>query len=241
MKLLIVRHGDPDYSIDSLTPKGWREAELLSERLSKMEIDAFFCSNLGRARDTAAPTLKKMNREAEICDFLSEFDASVVLPNGEPKVNCWDLMPDYWTKIDKFYQKDGWLDTELMKSGPAAERYRWVTEGLDGILDRFGYHRDGNLYRTEGGNRKTIVLFCHFGVGCVLLGHLLGISPVPLWHGLVGAPSSVTTLYTEEREEGIASFRCQSYGDLSHLYVADEPPAFAARFCETYDCFEERH
>ena len=32
MKLLIVRHGDPDYSIDSLTPKGWREAELLSCR-----------------------------------------------------------------------------------------------------------------------------------------------------------------------------------------------------------------
>ena len=26
MKLLIVRHGDPDYSIDSLTPKGWRGA-----------------------------------------------------------------------------------------------------------------------------------------------------------------------------------------------------------------------
>lgn len=29
MKLLIVRHGDPDYSIDSLTPKGWKEAEYL--------------------------------------------------------------------------------------------------------------------------------------------------------------------------------------------------------------------
>ena len=25
MKLLIVRHGDPDYTIDSLTEKGWRE------------------------------------------------------------------------------------------------------------------------------------------------------------------------------------------------------------------------
>ena len=35
MKLLIVRHADPDYTIDSLTSKGWREAELLSERLSK--------------------------------------------------------------------------------------------------------------------------------------------------------------------------------------------------------------
>ena len=25
MRLLIVRHGDPDYSIDSLTPTGWEE------------------------------------------------------------------------------------------------------------------------------------------------------------------------------------------------------------------------
>ena len=30
MRLLIVRHGDPDYSIDSLTEKGWKEAEYLS-------------------------------------------------------------------------------------------------------------------------------------------------------------------------------------------------------------------
>ena len=35
MKLVIVRHADPDYSIDSLTPTGWKEAELLSERLVK--------------------------------------------------------------------------------------------------------------------------------------------------------------------------------------------------------------
>lgn len=36
MKLVIVRHADPDYSIDSLTPTGWKEAELLSERLVKL-------------------------------------------------------------------------------------------------------------------------------------------------------------------------------------------------------------
>ena len=29
MKLLIVRHGDPDYDIDSLTEKGWKEVEYL--------------------------------------------------------------------------------------------------------------------------------------------------------------------------------------------------------------------
>ena len=41
MKLLIVRHGDPDYTIDSLTEKGWREAEFLSERLTKLETFMF--------------------------------------------------------------------------------------------------------------------------------------------------------------------------------------------------------
>ena len=35
MKILIIRHADPDYSIDSLTPKGWVEAECLSEKLVK--------------------------------------------------------------------------------------------------------------------------------------------------------------------------------------------------------------
>ncbi|MCI8501710.1 MAG: histidine phosphatase family protein [Oscillospiraceae bacterium] len=241
MRLLIIRHGDPDYSIDSLTPKGWREAELLSERLAKEEIAKFYCSPLGRARDTASLTLKKMGREAEICGWLREFDAPVVMPNGERKGNCWDFMPSYWTGIDEFYDREKWLETELMRSGPAKEQYREVAAGMDGILAQFGYLREGKLYRTSRGSRETAALFCHFGVTAVLLSHLLGISPVPLWHGFVAAPTSVTVLYTEEREKGIASFRCQSFGDLSHLYAAGEPPAFAARFCETYDNFDERH
>ena len=40
MKLIIIRHGDPDYSIDSLTPPGWREAEQLADRISKLDVKA---------------------------------------------------------------------------------------------------------------------------------------------------------------------------------------------------------
>ena len=50
MKILLIRHGDPDYAIDSLTEKGWREAKLLSNRLEKLEIRDFYVSPLGRAR-----------------------------------------------------------------------------------------------------------------------------------------------------------------------------------------------
>ena len=80
MKLLIVRHGDPDYSIDSLTEKGWREAELLSKKLSKLDIKDFYVSTMGRAKDTASCTLKKMNRTATECDWLREFDILIHRP-----------------------------------------------------------------------------------------------------------------------------------------------------------------
>ncbi|HBY72048.1 MAG TPA: histidine phosphatase family protein, partial [Lachnospiraceae bacterium] len=42
MRILFVRHGEPDYEHDSLTPKGFREAELLADRLEKLKIKDFY-------------------------------------------------------------------------------------------------------------------------------------------------------------------------------------------------------
>ena len=93
MKLIIIRHGDPDYSIDSLTPTGWREAELLADRISKLDVKAFYVSPLGRARDTASLTLKKMGRQAEVLPWLREFSPSIIHPWSD-EVNCvWDWLP----------------------------------------------------------------------------------------------------------------------------------------------------
>ena len=128
-----------------------------------------------------------------------------------------------------------------MRKGHVKELYDQVAAGLDEILARHGYVREGNYYRIAQGNTDTVALFCHFGVECVMLSHLLHISPMPLWHGSCALPSSVTTLVTEERRKGIASFRMLSFGDLSHLYVHGEVPAFAARFCEVYENENERH
>ena len=54
MRLMIVRHGDPDYEKDSLTEKGWREAGLLAHKLSVLDVKAFYVSPLGRAKATAS-------------------------------------------------------------------------------------------------------------------------------------------------------------------------------------------
>ena len=100
MRLLIVRHGDPDYEHDTLTEKGWREAELLSERLSKLPVKEFYVSPLGRAKDTASLTLQKMNREAKECLWLREFDTKIDRPDcPDQKSIAWDWLPEDWMPL----------------------------------------------------------------------------------------------------------------------------------------------
>lgn len=250
MRLIIIRHGDPDYEKDSLTEKGWREAELLAERIAKLDVKDFYVSPLGRARDTASLTLKKMNRLANECEWLREFDAKICRPdNSGQEMIAWDWLPEDWMDKEEFFRRDLWSTQKIMKNGtsPATgktgvgEEYEWVTRNFDELLAQHGYRRKGEIYRVEKANRDTIVFFCHFGLECVLLSHLMHVSPMILWHQMCAAPTSVTTIYTEERREGIANFRISSFGDISHLYAAGEEPAFAARFCETYDCMEECH
>ncbi|WP_460641583.1 histidine phosphatase family protein [Lacrimispora brassicae] len=223
MKLILIRHGEPDYSIDSLTEKGWREADLLSERMGKQPVSAFYCSPLGRAKDTAKATLDKSGAEAEILPWLREFYAPVEDGGSGTKRIPWDFMPGYWTNREELYHRDLWFENERMKTGPVKEEYEKVAAGLDEILKKHGYEREGRMYRAVPGSDDTIVLFCHFGVICVMLSHLLGIPAPLLWQGFFLAPSSVTTLETEERLEGEAYFRCKGAGDTAHLYAKGEP------------------
>lgn len=241
MKLIIIRHGDPDYTIDSLTEKGWREAEFLSNRLLDMNVKEFYVSPLGRAKDTASITLKKMNRVAQVLPWLREFEAPIIdEKTGEERIP-WDWLPADWTKVNEYYDKNLWYTVPAMQSGNVIHEATCVYNGLDEIIKKHGYEREGNLYHAVKSNNETIILFCHFGVECVMLGHLLGVSPMVLWHGFCAAPSSVTTLVTEERRKGIAYFRMSSFGDISHLYAVGEKPSFQARFCESYDNQDERH
>ena len=240
MKLLLIRHGDPDYSIDSLTEKGHREAELLSERIAPMDIKAYYMSPLGRAQKTAEYTLSKAGRTAEVLNWAREFDVPVDDGMGGKRL-AWDFLPEVWTEISEYYDKDKWLEAKLMRTDEMRIGIAEVYNGLDRLLERHGYKRDGRIYRAVSPNEDTIALFCHFGVTCVMLSHLLGVSPVVLWHGTIAAPTSVTTLVTEERREGVAVFRMTAFGDTSHLYKYDEQAAFAGRFCEMFSNEEQRH
>jgi probable phosphoglycerate mutase len=242
MRLVIIRHGDPDYSIDSLTETGWKEAHLLAEKMAKMDVQEFYVSPLGRAKDTASCTLKKMGREAVELDWLQEFRPTVLRPDagGKRKVS-WDWLPQDWTADDRFYSYEHWHEHQVFQEAHVKEEYDLVAEKFDAFLADHGYRREGRIYRVERENEDTIVLFCHFALGCVLLSRLFSVSPMILWHHLCSAPTGVTIVNTEERRQGIAAFRMSTYGDVSHLYAGGQEPAFAARFCETFGNESQRH
>lgn len=234
MKLLIVRHGDPDYAIDGLTEKGKREAELLRDRLCKEDIFDLCSSPLGRARLTAKPTADALGREVKILPFLEEFPPPVSLPYLSKPHCCWDFLPAFMEENPMLYHPTKWKETPIIQNSRVAEVYDWVCLEFDRYLEEHGYRRKGVSYEAIRPNHNTLVLVCHYGITAVLLSHLMHCSPYSLLQNCVTLPTSVTTVFTEEREEGIASFRCCAMGDLSHLYAAGEEPAFAARFCECF-------
>lgn len=232
MRLIFIRHAEPDYAKDSLTEKGWREAGMLAERVSRWKVDAFYCSPLGRAKDTASLSLEKCGAKAEVFDWLQEFNAPVLDPETGKERLPWDLWPGYWTKVPQLQNVDTFADSDLMRTGRVKEEYARVCAGIDGILKERGYIRDGKMYRARQHGEDTLVFFCHMGVTFFILSHLLNISPVNLIHGMFLAPSSVTVLTTEEVRPKEAYFRCQMVGDTSHLYAAGEPVSHMGYFAE---------
>lgn len=234
MKLVFIRHGDPDYERDNLTVKGIREAELLAKRVATWDVRDFYCSPLGRAKATADFSMKEINRTYVVKDWLQEFFVPVKDPvTGMDRI-AWDFMPAYWTKEPLLYDKERWVDAPVMQTGDIKNRYQEVCRGIDDLLSTYGYRRDGAFYRTEQGNEDTIVFFCHLGITFTILSHLLGVSPCILWQGFFVAPTSVTMLTTEERVKGEAYFRVKCMGDIHHLQQAEEPASDSGFFCETY-------
>lgn len=235
MKLVIVRHGDPDYVNDTLTPKGEVEAKLLADFMKSEHFDAVYCSPKGRAQKTCLACQKEMGFEFETLSWMREFAAKIFNPSTHKRSIPWDLMPSFFTKHPLLYDSERWMEDPLFSATDMEEKYNEVKVGLEQLLAKHGYERDGKLFRAVRPNRDTVVLFCHFGLLGVVLSVLTGFSPYVFWQHFCALPTSVTTIVTEEREKGKAVFRCIGFGDISHLAVGGEEASFAARFCETFD------
>ncbi|MBR1764198.1 MAG: histidine phosphatase family protein [Ruminococcus sp.] len=217
MKLLLIRHGEPDYANDCLTDLGRRQAERLGARLKEEEVAAAFTSPMGRARETADIALGDRDVPLTVCDWLHEFDVAVRDGGPDKMVSVWDMTPKLWTRDGLLYDREGFAESELIAGTGAPERYEAARRGLDALLAERGLVREGGIYRRQGDCCETLAFFCHFGATCVLIAHLLGVSPVLTLQGFSAEPTAIATLCTDDRFGSEVNFRLHGYGDISHL------------------------
>ena len=234
MEIIIIRHAEPDYKNNTLTEKGFREADYLGKYFKDKKIDKMYVSPFNRARYTADAIVKyKKDLSYEVCDFLHEVTETVLNENGERHI-IMDLRLSLIGKDDNIHHKDKWRDVELYKEPSLLEHYDYVKNSFYKVLEENGYKFNGKFFNVLKPNKDVLVFVCHFGLECYLLSTLINVSPMTLVQFTCARASSITRVVSEERAKGEALFRMIEYGSTEHLYVAGEKPSFMARMAEVY-------
>ena len=229
MKIIMIRHGEPDYSTDSLTEKGKREAECLAKWIRRIdpEVSDYYVSPLGRAMETCNTCLEPIGKKATVLPWIEEYTGRTYNERLGRVRHAWDFYPDDWTKDAALFSADTWQSSHYYDNDSCRDGYRVITEGFDAFLESYGYRRDGHVFRTEWGPEgpceKTVVIFCHMIATLTVVAHLTGISAPLLWHGFYCAPTGLTVIESEERDPGTAWFRVRAIGEVAHLLSEGEP------------------
>lgn len=221
MIFFYIRHGDPIYNPDSLTPLGKRQAEAVAKRLALYGIDKIYSSTSNRAIQTAQPTCELLKKEMELLDFCNESHAWKEFTVERDGIRKW-LFQDTETRF---------LFTE---NSITSLGYNWyghplMTEykkGVDRIytdayefLKSLGYEqiRGTGKYKVLEPNDERIALFAHQGFGIAFLSCILDI-PYPMFLNHFDMCHTGMTVIEFKEENGFAIPKVLTLSSDSHLY-----------------------
>lgn len=222
MRLHIIRHGDPDYANDTITPAGHLEAQAVGRRMAKAGLTHLYCSPLGRAKDTCRYTQRLTGLVPVTLDWTAELGCGVVVePWG--RLAVWDTPGEIIRENLPLPTRDNWHEMPIFSDPLYCEAFDKVRRGSDALLAAHGYIREGGRYRIQRPSRDQLAIFCHGGFGLWWLSHLLEI-PLPLmWSSFWMPPTSVTTILMDERSTTWAVPRAVGVSDVGHLYAENLP------------------
>lgn len=219
MRLYLIRHGDPDYTHDSLTPAGQRQAQALAEA-GPARLDLLLCSPLGRAQRTAAPLAAGRGLAVQTEPWLREMDDVTVPHKTRPDLAVWNLGPEVLLRVPP----ENWTQAAPFQGSGLEARWQELCSGADRWLADLGLMRQGGGWHTCPETRlpEAVALTTHLGAGLALLAHLLGVCPAILWATSYLPPCSITTLLLEQQAEG-DHFRLIGMGNVGHLRRCGAP------------------
>lgn len=222
MEIFLIRHGQPEWVRDGkniedppLTELGHRQAELTAKVLGDITFDEILVSPLLRTRQTAVPLLRATGHVETIAPWLREI--------GDPN----------WHGTPAAFAQEAYRE---LLSRPSLERWSGleggesvrgfadrIIEGVDGFLaERGGNRIDGDLpvWKLDRPDLRTAI-FAHAGTNSMMLGHLLGVAPVPWqWERFQLNHASITKLETFELADGHA-FGMSLLSDVEHFAISE--------------------
>ena len=178
MRLILVRHGEPDYVLDNLTALGEKQAIAAAERLAGEGIDEIWSSTCGRAMLTAEATAKRLGMAVQPIEFMRELRWGSTEERPAPcDGHPWDTA-DLLIREGVDLRLPDWEEHPYFRNTMLLEAIRKVRAGADVWLEALGYRREGCYYRCVRENDRTVALFSHAGSSSALVSHILSL-PFP--------------------------------------------------------------
>ena len=229
MIFFYIRHGDPIYNPDSLTPLGIRQAEAIAKRLSLYGIDKIYSSTSNRAIQTAKPTCELLKKDMELLDFANESYAwnDFTIQRGDK--TTWIFQDEKTKQI--------FTDDSIISLGHNWYKHPEMTSYESGInrihsesLEFFkslGYEhiRNAGKYKVTKSNDMRVALFAHQGFGLAFLSVILDI-PYPIFVNHFDMCHTGPTVIEFEEKDGFAIPKVLTLSSDSHLYREGLPTKY---------------
>ncbi len=231
MLFFYIRHGDPTYNPDELTPLGHRQAEAIAKRLALYGINKIYSSTSNRAYETAVPTAEILKKDIEKLDFCNEGyawkDFTVVRETGrnwgfqDKETRKHFLSKEVLSLKDKWYEFEGFADNDFKKGVTR------VAKESDAFFKNLGYeHIEGTgTYKVLKDNNDRVAMFAHQGFGLAFLSHILDI-PYPVFSMHFDTTHTGMTVIEFKNEDGICAPKILTLSNDSHIYKDGLPTAY---------------
>lgn len=229
MLFFYIRHGDPIYVPDSLTPLGEKQADALAKRLALYGIDKIYASSSERAKLTANPTADLLKKDIEILDFANEIHTWHDLTLERNGKKGWLFQDEETRKL--------FTDESILSMGHKwyeHEKFKAYKKGMDRIskeagefFKALGYEHIKNTgrYKVLKSNNERVALFAHQGFGLAFLSEILGI-PYPMFVTHFDIGHTGMTVIEFKEENGYAIPKVLTLSSDSHLYKEGLPTKY---------------
>ena len=230
MELILVRHGEPAWSLEglgrndpNLTERGRAQARAVAGRLADHDdglapgpVDQLIVSPARRSQETAEPVAEALGLPLLTEPWLLEIQNPPEF-EGSPIEDIQEAYESARTRT----REEAW--DGLPGGEPVRDFHARITAGLRGWLSDQGIRPAGadDLWDVDPSAPERVVAVAHAGTNSTIVAHLLGVTPQPWdWDRFAMGHASVAVLTTTPIS-GSHIWSLRALGDGTHLPVPD--------------------